>query len=126
MEWNFGDILLTMFALFFWATFVWMFIGVFADIFRRSDLSGIAKAGWVALIVLLPFLGVLLYLVGRPATADRDLPALPQGNQPEHRTPAYSAADEIAKASRLQQEGVITTDEFAALKERALASQSTA
>ena len=74
MAWNFGDILLTMLALFFWAALIWMFIGVFADIFRRHDLSGGAKAGWAFLIVVLPFLGILIYLIARPAVADMGLP----------------------------------------------------
>ena len=74
MAWNFGDILLTMLALFFWAALIWMFIGVFADIFRRRDLSGGAKAGWAFLIVVLPFLGVLIYLIARPAVVETDLP----------------------------------------------------
>ena len=51
MQWNFGDILLTTLAIFVWAALIWMFILVFGDIFRRRDLSGVAKAGWVFLIV---------------------------------------------------------------------------
>ena len=58
---NFGDILLTTLALFVWAALIWMFISVFGDIFRRRDMSGLAKAGWVFLIVVLPFLGILFY-----------------------------------------------------------------
>ena len=47
MQLNFGDILLGTLALFVWAALIWMFIAVFGDIFRRRDLSGLAKAGWV-------------------------------------------------------------------------------
>ena len=119
MEWNFGDILLTMLALFFWASLIWMFIGVFADIFRRHDLSGLAKAGWVFLIVLLPFLGILIYLIARPPVADMDLP--PVGERSENTYTRISAADEIEKAARLQAAGAITPAEFAAIKEQALA-----
>ena len=66
MQWNFGDILLTTLAIFVWAALIWMFILVFGDIFRRRDLSGVAKAGWVFLIVILPFVGCLIYLIARP------------------------------------------------------------
>jgi uncharacterized membrane protein YcjF (UPF0283 family) len=119
VAWNFGDILLTMLALFFWAAVVWIFIGVFADIFRRHDLSGWAKAGWVALIVILPFLGALVYMVARPAVADMDLP--PEGARVESTYTRLSAADEIEKAAKLQAAGAITPAEFATIKEHALA-----
>ena len=69
MAWNFGDILCTMLALFFWAALIWMFIGAFADIFRSNDLSGLGKAGWILLIVVLPFLGVLIYVIARPGAS---------------------------------------------------------
>ncbi len=119
MQWNFGDILLTMVALFFWVALIWMFIGVFADIFRRTDLSGVAKAGWAVLIVLLPFLGVLIYLIARPAVVNVDLP--PEGDGVEKTYTRLSAADEIEKAARLQASGAITPAEFATIKEQALA-----
>ena len=46
-DYDFGDLMWTMFAFFFWFMLIWMFIAVFADIIRRKDLSGGAKAGWV-------------------------------------------------------------------------------
>jgi hypothetical protein len=119
VAWNFGDILLTMLALFFWAALIWMFIGVFADIFRRNDLSGPAKAGWVALVVILPFLGILIYLVARPADVHVDLQ--PVGAPTEVAYTRLHAADEIEKAAKLQAAGAITAAEFAAIKEHALA-----
>ena len=119
MAWNFGDILMTMFALFIWAALIWMFIGVFADIFRRGDLSGWAKAGWVALVVILPFLGILIYLAARPAVVEMDLP--PVGAPTEVAYTRLHAADEIEKAAKLQAAGAISAAEFAAIKEHALA-----
>ena len=59
-----------MFVFFFWFMLIWMFIMVFADIFRRKDLSGGAKAGWVLLIFILPFFGILIYLIARPSIVD--------------------------------------------------------
>ena len=56
-----------MFVFFFWFMLIWMFIMVFADIFRRKDLSGAAKAGWIVLIVILPLFGILIYLIARPS-----------------------------------------------------------
>lgn len=63
---NFGEFLLGMVALFFLVVFLWIFIAIFADIFRRRDLGGWAKAGWILLIVVLPFLGCLIYVIARP------------------------------------------------------------
>ncbi len=68
-DFSFGDFLLGMIALFFLVMFFWVFIMVFADIFRRQDISGWGKAGWVLLIVVLPFIGCLIYLIARPALA---------------------------------------------------------
>ena len=69
-DYGFGDFLWTMFAFFFWFMLIWMFIMVFADIFRRKDLSGGAKAGWVLLIFILPLIGILIYLIARPSIVD--------------------------------------------------------
>jgi hypothetical protein len=126
MEWNFGDIILTMFAFFFWFLFIWMFIAVFGDIFRRDDLSGWGKAGWVFLIVILPFLGILIYLIVRPKMTEQDKRLLAEQQEIQKRVTGYSAADEIAKASKLQQEGAISAEEFEALKREALSRQSAA
>ena len=117
MDWDFGDVILTMIAFFFWFTFIWMFIGAFTDILRRHDLSGWAKAGWIALITILPLLGVLVYMVTRPAPTAEDLAS--------ERTMGYggyghSRADEISKLAALHEKGKLTDDEFNRLKAEAL------
>ena len=71
-DYDFGSFLWTMFVFFFWFMLIWMFIMVFADIFRRKDLSGGAKAGWVLLIFILPFFGILIYLIARPKMTEQD------------------------------------------------------
>jgi hypothetical protein len=120
MQLNFGDILLATLALFVWAALIWMFIFVFRDIFRRRDMSGLAKAGWVFLIVVLPFLGVLFYLIARPPWEDD--PSIPRGGERTDFTyTRLSAADEIEKAAKLQASGAITPEDFAKIKEQALA-----
>jgi hypothetical protein len=65
--WTLGSTLWTMLALFFWFMFLWMFVTVFADIFPRHDLSGFGKAAWIFLIVILPFIGILIYMIARPS-----------------------------------------------------------
>ncbi len=60
-SWNLGDALWAMLVFFFWFMAIWIFITIFADIFRRNDISGVAKAGWILLIFIVPFLGALIY-----------------------------------------------------------------
>ena len=71
-DYGFGEFLWTMLAFFFWFMLIWMFIAVFADIFRRRDLSGGAKAGWILLIFILPLFGILIYVIARPTVTDQD------------------------------------------------------
>jgi hypothetical protein len=64
-----GDLLWSMLVFFFWFMAIWIFITVFADIFRRRDISGGAKAGWILLIFIVPFFGALIYIAMRPSVA---------------------------------------------------------
>jgi hypothetical protein len=64
--WTFGDFLWAMLVFFFWVMVIWIFITVFVDIFRRPDLGGWGKAGWIVLIFIVPFLGALIYIIARP------------------------------------------------------------
>ena len=114
-NWSFGDFLWAMLVFFFWFMIIWMFIAVFADIFRRHDLSGWGKAGWIILIVFLPLLGILIYLIARPKVPMEGWAA--GGEQPR-----AGSADEIAKAAQLLESGKITQAEYDQLKQRALRS----
>ena len=71
-EYGLGELLWTMLAFFFWFMLIWMFIVCFGDIFRRRDLSGGGKAGWILLIIILPFIGILIYMISRPAMTEWD------------------------------------------------------
>jgi uncharacterized membrane protein YcjF (UPF0283 family) len=122
MEWNFGDFLWAMLVFFFWFAVIWMFIGVFADIFRRHDLGGWAKTGWILLIVVLPFLGILIYVIFRPRMTPQDQRQASEAMASHRRGTGYSAADEIAKAATLHDEGRISAEEFERIKSQALAT----
>ena len=93
MDWNFGEVLWTMLVFFFWIIFIWMFIAIFADIFRRDDLSGWGKAGWIVLVVVLPFIGILIYMIARPKMTEQDRRMLTELQERERRMAGYSAAD---------------------------------
>jgi type VI protein secretion system component VasK len=119
-EWTFGSVLWAMVVFFFWFMLIWMFIGVFADIFRRNDLSGGAKAGWLLLIFIVPFFGILIYLIARPKMTAQDKEMMAAMQERERRATGYSAADEVAKLAKLRDEGKITAEEFERMKQQAM------
>ena len=117
MNWTFGDYLWSIVIFFFWFMFIWMFIAIFADIFRRDDLSGWGKAGWIVLIVVLPFIGILIYMIARPKPTEAEIQRA-MGTQ--YGGSGRSAAEEIAKAAELRDSGKISQTEFDQLKAQAL------
>ena len=119
-EWSFGSFLWATIVFFFWFIFIWMFITIFADIFRRDDLSGGAKAGWIILIVLVPFLGILIYMIARPKMTEQDKEMLAAAQEQRRRLEGYSAADQIAKLATLRDEGKTTPEEYEAMKAKTL------
>ena len=86
-EWGLGNILWVMFAFLFWMMAIWIFITVFADIFRRQDMGGGAKAAWIILIFIVPFFGALIYLIVRPRVSGAE-GAVSEGS--------YSATNPVA------------------------------
>jgi len=114
---SFLDVIWWMLIVFFWMTFLMMFFAAFADIFRRDDLSGISKALWVLTLLILPILGILIYMIVRPAVTPSDIKMAEQAR----RMSGSSAAEDIAKAQQLLQSGAITQAEFDQLKAKALA-----
>lgn len=125
MDWSFWDVLWTTFVIFLWITVLVIFFNVVFDIFRSRDLSGWAKAAWLVLLVVLPFIGLLIYVLARGDgmaqrgaqeqldRADRLREAM--GEQPG------DATAQIARAKQLLDSGAITEVEFAQMKAKALA-----
>jgi len=116
-----GDFLISMVAFFFWFMAIWIFISIFGDIFRRNDLSGGAKAGWILLIFILPFLGALIYIVMRPKVTAQDVQLMAQAEAANKAVAGVSTADELAKLQQLKDSGAISAAEFDTLKAKALA-----
>jgi hypothetical protein len=122
------NVIWTMIVFFGWVIWIWLLIGVFADLFRRSDISGWAKAGWVVLVLVLPFVGVLIYLIGqgRGMADRRNRDAQVAKSQFDDYVRSVSSqsqpADQIARGKQLLDSGAITAQEFEALKQRALAA----
>lgn len=115
-----GDLLWSMLVFFFWFMAIWIFITIFADIFRRNDLTGWAKAGWILLIFIVPFLGALIYVIARPKMTEQDKQIIEQAQEAQRRIEGYSAADEIAKLAALRDSGKITAEEYEDMKKKAM------
>jgi hypothetical protein len=120
-NWSFGDVFLSFIVFYFWFMFIWIFIRIFADIFGREDLGGGAKAGWIILIIVLPFLGCLIYMIARPKMTEQDQRQIMEAEEMQRRISGFSAADEIEKLGKLRDEGKITPEEYESMKARALA-----
>ena len=123
-DYPFLDVFWTILIFFFWVIWIWIVIQVLIDVFRRHDIGGFTKALWVIFVVILPWLGVLIYLiVEHDGMRDRSVhQAQAQKEQFDDyvREAAGGSADEIAKAKALLDEGTITQAEFDAIKAKAV------
>jgi len=119
-DWNFGSVILAMAVFFFWFMAIWIFITIFADIFHRRDLSGGAKAGWIFLLFVVPFLGALIYMIARPKMTEQDKEDMERMQEAQRRISGYSPSDEIDKLAKLREEGKITPDEYEEMKRKAM------
>ena len=119
---TFWDVIFSMVAFFFWFMLIWLFISLFGDIFRRNDLSGMAKAGWLLLLIILPFLGSLIYIAMRPKVTAQDVEMMTRMEAGQKAAASVSPADQIAKLQELKAAGAITEPEYEALKQKALSS----
>jgi uncharacterized membrane protein len=117
---TFWDVIWSMVAFYLWFMFIWIFISLFGDIFRRDDLSGGAKAGWLLLLVVLPFLGALIYMVSRPKVTAQDVEIMTRAEAGQKAAASVSVADQLAKLQELKAAGVIDDAEFQALKKKAM------
>ena len=108
-----------MFYLFF--MIIVLFVRVFGDIFTRENLSGWGKAGWILLIFVMPFIGILIYMIARPKNTEQDQRMMAEAQAAQARMTGGNALDDIAKAQALLDSGAITQPEFDALKAKALA-----
>ena len=127
-DYPFLDIVGTMLIFFAWVIWFWILIRVLVDVFRRNDISGWGKAGWTLFMIVLPFLGVFIYLIAHGkdmGQRDIDQARAAQQQMDAHiKSVAGSGADgaaaQIAQARSLLESGAITQDEYERLKAKAL------
>ena len=125
-EWGTGQVFWSMLWFFLWFVWIWLLIMVFADIFRSRDLSGWGKALWTIFVIVLPYLGVFIYLIARGHKmgehAAQDAAAQDAATREYIQSvTATSTADEVAKLAALKANGAISEAEYTELKAKALA-----
>jgi IS5 family transposase len=121
------DLFLTMLWFFLFVAWIWLLISVYADVFRSEDLGGVAKAAWVVFVLVLPYIGILVYLIARGGSMqERTVQrAVAQREAAEAYirdvATAPSKADELSKLAQLRAEGVLSPEEFETQKAKILA-----
>ena len=121
------DLFFAMLWFFLFVAWIWLVISVLADVFRSDDLTGWAKALWAIFIIVVPLLGVLVYLIGRGGSMHER--AMRQAQAQHEATQSYirdtaggtGTADELAKLAGLRDSGVLAEDEYQAQKAKLLA-----
>jgi energy-coupling factor transporter transmembrane protein EcfT len=123
---TFGELLLVALEIFFFIIWIWILFTIITDLFRDHELSGVAKAVWIFLLVFIPFLTALVYLIVR-GSGMRDRTIKAQADAKKHfdeyvRTQAHSTpADELHKLNELKEKGALSDEEFQKAKEKLLA-----
>ena len=128
-DYPFLNILGSMILFFSWVIWIWMMVAILSDVFRRRDMSGGAKAAWTVFLIVLPFLGALIYLIlNHDGMAERRINDMrvAQAQLDDHIKSVAAnggggAAAEIDKAKSLLDSGAINQSEFEAIKAKALA-----
>jgi hypothetical protein len=126
-DYPFLDLFWTMLIFVLWILWIWLLFTIFADVFRRHDISGLAKTAWIVFVILLPFLGVFVYLITQNVgmterNLERSRAQREQFDDYVRQTAsAGGAASEIEKAKQLLDSGAISEAEFEAIKQKALA-----
>ena len=126
-EFGTGEVFLSMMWFFLFFIWIWLLIVVFSDIFRSHDMGGFAKAMWILFIIILPYLGVLVYLIARGGKMHEHAVEAAQAQDAAMRQYVQSAAgtaaspaDEVARLADLKSQGVIDDAEFQRLKAKAI------
>jgi hypothetical protein len=124
-DFTLGAALLTVLEIFLFVAWIWVLITVIGDLFSDHEVSGWGKAGWAVLLILVPFLGVFIYLIARGGKMQeralrRQAEAQKQFDAYVRQTAGTSPADELAKLADLKAKGAISETDFERAKEKLL------
>ncbi len=128
-EWGTGQVFLSMIWFFLFLIWFWLLIIVFGDIFRSHDMGGVAKTIWVIFVILVPYLGVFVYLIARggkmqehAVAAAKEQDAAQKAYIQQAAGTASSPAAELSRLADLKAQGVISDAEFEQMKAKAINS----
>jgi hypothetical protein len=118
---SFTNFVADVFAVFMFVVWFWLLVTVASDLFRRGDVSGLGKAAWVILLLVLPYIGVFAYLLSQGrGMSERHEQQAQRARNDVRQAVGFSAADEIAKLESLKSSGAISPEEYARLRARAV------
>jgi hypothetical protein len=118
---TFPNFLTDVLSIFLFVLWFWLLITVISDLFRRRDISGWVKAFWMIGLVLIPYLGILIYLISQHhGLAERRSEAAHEARDEMRRYVGYSVADELEKLQKLKSAGSISADEYTRLRAKAV------
>ena len=118
---TFTNFLVDVFSVFMFVVWFWLLITIFGDLFRRRDVSGLSKTFWVIVLLVLPYLGVFIYVISQGrGMAQRQNERVQQARDDLRQVVGFSVADELEKLERLKSTGAISNDEYTRLRARAV------
>jgi hypothetical protein len=118
---DFGDAMLGILWFFFLFLWIWLLVTVFSDLFRRHDISGWAKGGWTIFVLVVPYLGVFIYLVSQGRGMGERAQQAQQAAVTEMKSQlGYSVADELQKLDALHSQGKLSDEEYQQLRAKTL------
>jgi hypothetical protein len=116
---TFGTFLLDALFIFFFVVWFWILIRVLMDLFRRKDMSGVAKVLWVIFLVVLPYVGIFAYLLTQGwSMGERDVKQAELAREQLRSVVGFSVADELVKLDKLKADGAISAAEYQKLRAR--------
>ena len=118
---GFWDIFWSMVVFFVWVLYIFIFISIFMDIFRRNDLSGAWKVIWIVFLFIIPFISALVYIIARPRVTAQDVQMATRADAAQKAAAGVSTADELTKLQGLKDAGTISAAQFEDLKAKLLA-----
>ena len=116
-----GEFLLWLVWIFLFVIWFWLLITIFADLFRRHDINGWVKALWIIFVIVLPFLGILIYLITQShGIAERNVKQAQAEQEQLRQIVGTSSADELIKLDQLKANGSITDDEYQKMRAKVI------
>ena len=120
-DFSVGEFLLWLLWIFLFVIWFWLLITIFADIFRRHDIHGFAKTMWVIFVIVLPFLGIFIYLITQSkGMAERNIAQAKAEQEQLRQIVGTSSADELVKLDQLKASGSISEDEYQKMRAKVI------